>query len=38
VAGVFLGESLVAEGEGASKQEAQRAAAMGAIEAKGWDA
>ena len=38
VAGVFLGESLVAEGDGASKQEAQRAAAMGAIEAKGWDA
>jgi len=38
VAGVFLGEGLVAEGEGASKQEAQRAAAMGAIEAKGWDA
>jgi ribonuclease III len=35
-AGVFLGENLVAEGEGASKQEAQRNAAAEAIKAKGW--
>ncbi|NTW14981.1 MAG: ribonuclease III [Candidatus Moranbacteria bacterium] len=35
-AGVFLNETLVAEGEGASKQEAQRAAAAAAIAAKGW--
>lgn len=36
VAGVFLGEELVAEGEGASKQEAQREAAKQALEKKGW--
>lgn len=36
VAGVFLGEELVAEGEGLSKQEAQREAAKKALEAKHW--
>lgn len=36
VAGVFLNEELVAEGEGTSKQEAQREAAKKALEAKGW--
>ncbi|NTW14155.1 MAG: ribonuclease III [Candidatus Moranbacteria bacterium] len=35
-AGVFLGENLVAEGEGASKQEAQRTAAAEAIKVKDW--
>lgn len=36
IAGVFLGEELVAEGEGLSKQEAQREAAKNALEKKGW--
>jgi ribonuclease III len=36
VAGVFLEEELIAEGEGASKQDAQRAAAKKALEVKGW--
>lgn len=36
IAGVFLGETLVAEGEGPSKQEAQRNAAAAAISAKDW--
>jgi ribonuclease III len=36
VAGVYLGEELVAEGEGSSKQEAQREAAKQALLAKGW--
>lgn len=36
VAGVFLGEELVAEGEGLSKQEAQREAAKNALEKKKW--
>ncbi len=36
IAGVYLGEELVAEGEGASKQEAQREAAKQALLAKGW--
>lgn len=36
VAGVFIGEELVAEGEGLSKQEAQREAAKNALEKKGW--
>lgn len=36
VAGVFIGDELVAEGEGRSKQEAQRAAAKNALEKKGW--
>ena len=36
IAGVYLDEEKVAEGEGASKQEAQRAAAKAALEKKGW--
>ncbi len=35
-AGVYIGEDLVAEGEGSSKQEAQRMAAKNALEKKGW--
>ena len=38
VAGVFLGDTQVAEGQGASKQEAQRGAAAAGLEAKGWNA
>jgi ribonuclease-3 len=34
--GVYLGEELVAEGKGRSKQEAEQEAARGAIEKKGW--
>ncbi|MDH4330752.1 MAG: ribonuclease III [Candidatus Moranbacteria bacterium] len=34
--GVYLGEELVAEGEGVSKQEAQREAAQKGLEEKGW--
>ena len=37
VVGVFLGEDLVAKGEGTSKQEAQQAAAEAALKVKGWD-
>ncbi|NTV41013.1 MAG: ribonuclease III [Candidatus Moranbacteria bacterium] len=36
VVGVFLGSELVAEGEGNSKQEAQREAARIGLEVKGW--
>jgi ribonuclease-3 len=36
VAGVYLGEEKVAEGEGASKQESQREAAKEALRVKGW--
>ncbi len=36
IVGVFLGETLVAEGEGNSKQEAQREAARNGLEKKGW--
>ncbi|MDP3957123.1 MAG: ribonuclease III [bacterium] len=36
IAGVFLGEELVAEGEGVSKQDAQREAAKQGLIAKGW--
>lgn len=36
VAGVFISEELIAEGEGLSKQEAQREAAKNALEKKGW--
>lgn len=35
--GVFLEDEKVAEGEGASKQEAQRNAAAKALETKNWD-
>lgn len=34
--GVYLGEELIAEGEGSSKHEAQTAAAQKALEKKGW--
>lgn len=34
--GVFLGEELIAEGEGPSKQEAQEEAARNGLHAKGW--
>lgn len=36
VVGVYLGEELVAEGEGPSKQEAQARAAEAALKVKGW--
>jgi ribonuclease III len=36
VVGVYLGDELVAEGEGNSKQEAQREAARKGLEAKNW--
>lgn len=36
IVGVFLGDELVAEGEGNSKQEAQREAARNGLEAKKW--
>lgn len=36
VVGIYLGEELVAEGEGPSKQAAQEAAARNALEARGW--
>lgn len=36
VAGVFIGDELIAEGEGLSKQEAQREAAKAALTKKGW--
>ena len=37
VAGVFLGEELIAEGEGSSKQDAQREAAKEGLLKKGWE-
>jgi len=36
IVGVFLGEELVAEGEGSSKQEGENEAAKRALEAKNW--
>ncbi len=36
IAGVYIGEEKVAEGEGSSKQEAQREAAKQALLVKGW--
>lgn len=36
VVGVFLGDERVADGEGVSKQQAQREAAKNALEVKGW--
>lgn len=36
VIGVYLGEDLVAEGKGTSKQEAQMDAARNGLKAKGW--
>ncbi len=35
--GVYLGNELVAEGEGNSKQEAQREAAKNGLKVKGWE-
>ncbi len=35
--GVFLGEEMVAQGEGTSKQEAETAAAEAGLQAKGWE-
>ncbi len=35
--GVFIGEEKVAEGEGHSKQEAQRVAAANGLKVKGWN-
>lgn len=34
--GIYVGNKLIAEGSGASKQEAQRAAAQAGLEEKGW--
>ena len=36
VVGIYLGEELVAQGEGSSKQEAQEEAAQKALEVKNW--
>lgn len=36
IVGVFLGENLIARGEGSSKQEAELDAAQNALEARGW--
>ncbi len=36
IAGVFIGDDLIAEGEGLSKQDAQRNAAKNGLEKKGW--
>lgn len=36
VIGVFLGEKLIAKGEGSSKQEAEAEAAKSALQEKGW--
>jgi ribonuclease III len=36
VVGVYLNDEIIAEGEGQSKQEAQRKAAEKALETKGW--
>jgi ribonuclease III len=35
--GVFLGDNLIAEGEGDSKQDAEQSAARHALKQKGWD-
>jgi ribonuclease III len=34
---VFIGETLVAEGSGDSKQDAEQSAARHALKEKGWD-
>ncbi|MCX6763443.1 MAG: putative dsRNA-binding protein, partial [Candidatus Moranbacteria bacterium] len=36
VVGVYIGSDLIAKGEGLSKQEAQRLAAVNALKEKGW--
>lgn len=38
IVGVYLGEDLIGQGEGNSKQEAEQKAAQRALEAKGWTA
>lgn len=35
--GAFIGEELIAEGEGVSKQEAEQSAARNGLEVKGWN-
>ncbi|MEK7200999.1 MAG: ribonuclease III [Patescibacteria group bacterium] len=35
--GVFVGENLIAEGSGESKQDAEQSAARNALKEKGWD-
>ncbi|MCK9379361.1 MAG: ribonuclease III [Candidatus Moranbacteria bacterium] len=37
IVGVFIGDELIAEGEGISKQDAQRNAATAGLEKKGWE-
>ncbi len=37
IVGVFLGDKMVAEGEGSSKQEAEEKAAQKALDIKGWN-
>lgn len=37
IVGVYLGDEKIAEGEGTSKQSAQRRAAENGLEAKGWN-
>jgi ribonuclease III len=34
--GVYVGDELIAQGEGSSKQEAQREAAQEGLKVKGW--
>ena len=36
IVGIYLSDELIAQGEGSSKQEAQRNAAAAGLEAKGW--
>ena len=36
IVGVYLGDELIAKGEGTSKQEAQREAAKNGLDVKGW--
>jgi ribonuclease III len=36
IVGVYIGDEKIAEGEGCSKQEAQRSAAKAGLETKGW--
>ncbi|MBU4368325.1 ribonuclease III, partial [Patescibacteria group bacterium] len=37
IVGVYLEKDLIAQGEGRSKQDAQREAAQEALKVKGWD-
>ena len=37
IVGVYLGEELIAEGEGSSKQIAQQSAAENGLDSKGWE-